>query len=443
MLASLAAGAVFTELQSEAVNGSFDVVNGQVRPELMQARMLQSTGMPDQVASPGADERHSARPVPRFLDSQASVLLDLLRGLAAVCVLMEHWRNILFVDYRDVATHRVLWAPAYIACSCGIASVMLFFVLSGYLVGGSALRMFRQGTWSWREYLLHRFTRLWIVLIPALLLCALLDTIGLKLPFASLLYHGLSGDHVVLDVAALRTPPIFLGNLFFLQTIQLPLSGFLVPTFGSAGSLWSLANEFWYYLLFPLCVLVLRRDTQMAARLAYAALLGLVCWFIGWEMCKLFLVWLLGALLAVARPLRVGVGVRWTASLLYLLPFLSFKRWTIGVTLSNLTLGVFTALLLWTMLSANSAAAGRLWERFARRLSSFSFTLYLVHIPLCTLLAAWFVRDHRFQPGLRALPVALGIFAVALLTAFLLASVTEYRTNQTRLWIQRHLFKVA
>ncbi|GAA3752993.1 acyltransferase family protein [Terriglobus aquaticus] len=377
---------------------------------------------------------------PRFTDTQASVLLDLVRGLAAVFVLLEHWRNILFVDFRDVAAHRVLWAPAYVVSSCGVAAVMLFFVLSGYLVGGSAMRMFRQGTWSWREYLLHRFVRLWIVLLPALLLCALFDTVGLHLPFAQALYHGLSDDHVILDVTAHRSVSIFLGNLFFVQTIR-------VPTFGSAGSLWSLANEFWYYLLFPAVLLVFRRSTGLLARVGYALLIVAIFKFVGWGIGLSAAVWAMGALLAWLPaprwPARLGAVIRWSAAVLYLLPFLTFKRWTVGVNLSNFSLGVLTTLLLWTMLSANSAATGHAWERFARWLSSFSFTLYLVHIPLCTLLAAWFVRQGRFQPGLRSLPIAMGILLILITVAALLARVTEYRTNEARLWIQRRIFRTA
>jgi hypothetical protein len=41
----------------------------------------------------------------------------------------------------------------------------------------------------------------------------------------------------------------FFGNIFFLQTIS-------VPIYGSNFPLWSIANEFWYYLLFPLILSV-------------------------------------------------------------------------------------------------------------------------------------------------------------------------------------------
>lgn len=43
----------------------------------------------------------------------------------------------------------------------------MFFVLSGYLVGGQVLQYVRQGRFTWRVYMVKRFTRLWDVPIPA------------------------------------------------------------------------------------------------------------------------------------------------------------------------------------------------------------------------------------------------------------------------------------
>ena len=39
---------------------------------------------------------------PKFVDSSASLLLDLVRGVAAVIVLMEHWRNLIFQDFHQL-----------------------------------------------------------------------------------------------------------------------------------------------------------------------------------------------------------------------------------------------------------------------------------------------------------------------------------------------------
>ena len=53
------------------------------------------------------------------------------------------------------------------------------------------------------------------------------------------------------DTTQLLAPHILFSNIFFLQ-------GIYTPTFGTDGALWSLANEFWYYLLFPLGLIALR-----------------------------------------------------------------------------------------------------------------------------------------------------------------------------------------
>ena len=114
-----------------------------------------------------------------FTKSKASVLLDLVRALAALLVLVEHWRNLFFIDYPQIQAHRAAFAPVYLLTSAGHQAVVIFFVLSGYLISGSVFRTLDRNNWSWQTYLVHRLLRLWIVLIPGLLLCALWDAIGI------------------------------------------------------------------------------------------------------------------------------------------------------------------------------------------------------------------------------------------------------------------------
>lgn len=47
---------------------------------------------------------------PAFKDTTASVLLDLLRGLAALLVLFGHWRNLLFIDYPQLTSYKLMLA---------------------------------------------------------------------------------------------------------------------------------------------------------------------------------------------------------------------------------------------------------------------------------------------------------------------------------------------
>ena len=104
-----------------------------------------------------------------FARTQASVLLDLVRGLAAFLVVISHARNLLFVDYSDLPAHPLWTTVFYTITRAGHQSVVIFFVLSGYLVGGSVLRTVERRTWSWTSYLTHRLVRLWVVLLPGLL----------------------------------------------------------------------------------------------------------------------------------------------------------------------------------------------------------------------------------------------------------------------------------
>jgi peptidoglycan/LPS O-acetylase OafA/YrhL len=111
------------------------------------------------------------------------------------------------------------------------------------------------------------------------------------------------------DVAARLTPVIFFQNLFFLQVS-------VADTFGSDSALWSLAYEFWFYILFPLGIFAFARRTQLGKRIVSATFLLAIAWF-GRVYFILFPIWLLGALLAVLPTLRLRAGARLLAALVY------------------------------------------------------------------------------------------------------------------------------
>ena len=243
--------------------------------------------------------------------TKASALLDLLRGLAALMVCLSHWRNVLFVDYERVEGHRAAAAAFYVVTSCGHQAVVIFFVLSGYLIAGSVRQSLARGTWDWRRYAVQRLTRLWVVLIPGLLLCALWDRVGMHSGWAPRLYGGLSGDHIVANVAGTSNWPAFWRTLFFLQEIT-------GKTFGSDGPLWSLTYEFWYYVLFPLGLFALLPGVRPRVRMACGVLLVAIASFQGREMLTFFPIWLAGVVLTYLPSCRATSLQRWTAASVYL-----------------------------------------------------------------------------------------------------------------------------
>jgi peptidoglycan/LPS O-acetylase OafA/YrhL len=373
-----------------------------------------------------------------FRHTNASVLLDLVRGLAAVLVLLEHVRHIFFVDYNKLSGYstlgRHLLAVLYIVTSAGYVAVMLFFVLSGYFIGGSVVRALRDNTWSWKEYLIHRLVRLWIVLIPGLLACLFWDKVGLHSGFAPLTYHGIGMNHTTGDISRTLGPKIFLGNLFFLQ-------GFF-PVLGSDSALWTLAFEFWFYMLFPLGLLALRSEFPAKFRLLNAAGFALIIWFLHSTHIPLyFSVWLLGVALCLIPSLNLSVKVRWCVSVIYILIFFLFAakhNWE-GI-LVDFSFSLITSVFLWVMLSAHERVESSSFFAFgSRTLSKFSYTLYIVHLPLLTFLGALLLKDHLWMPTMWHLAEATGVFAILFAYTWTLASLTEFHTDVVRSWIERCL----
>ena len=112
-----------------------------------------------------------------------------------------------------------------------------FFVLSGFLVGGSVIRAGERFRLS--DYVTARLCRLWVVLIPALLLTLAMETVtvviapdALKDVFAQQWHSG--PDPSAAYGASLVT---FLGNIAFVQKLW-------VPVFGTNRPLWACHADF-------------------------------------------------------------------------------------------------------------------------------------------------------------------------------------------------------
>jgi peptidoglycan/LPS O-acetylase OafA/YrhL len=342
--------------------------------------------------------------------------LDLLRGFAALLVLAGHLRAYIFqsfVDLEQEGAHAgVLVKVFYFATGLGHQAVMLFFALSGFLVGGKALNDLLKQRFSWSRYLLRRLTRLWIVVVPILLLTLLLDSIGLGLTLGTGYdgrYYGLysSGPHGSAGID--RSMLAFLGNLAFLQTIE-------VPTFGSNGPMWSLANEFWYYIVFPLVAwLALARVSTIGRSIGFGILLTLVVML---PTCLLEggVIWIAGAAAAwcshrqaLARLLQTTVlrigAVAW------LIAALVASR-TPAIGIGDLGLGLVVAFSL--PIFAHLPSPGGAYTATARGLSEISFTLYLTHFPLLTLIVLWGIAPVKWPPSMEAAAIYVGLLSLAI-----------------------------
>lgn len=345
------------------------------------------------------------------------VWFNAVRGIAALEVCASHLRSFLFVNYPAVARPTALDRLFYFGTGLGHEAVVIFFVMSGWLVGGSVWRQQREGRFSWRDYATARLTRLWVVLIPALLWTAAVDHIGMSLSGG----YGYDGSQIgvsssgpgndsPLDLSATA----FAGNAFFLQTI-------LVPVFGTNGPLWSLAYEFWYYAVFPLVAWAWHRRASWRG-LGFAAAGAAILAWLPAAIQEGFVVWLLGWLAALLFPrfrARLGMPVALACLLLTITLLVVFKNRTIAG--SGIFLGMAVAgLLIGLRLQPNSTAIPGA-QAAASHLARISYTLYLFHFPL---LALCFFSLHLAQRQPAA--PAYGEFTILLCAVLIVATGLWY-----------------
>jgi len=129
---------------------------------------------------------------------------------------------------------------------CGFAhwGVVVFFVLSGFLVGGPVLKLaINKQKFNAKKYLVARVTRIYLVLIPVLIIGNSLDYFGIK----AFSQSGVYDEHLLKTMGQ----SMFTVNMSILGSM-LNLQGLFFDGLGTNGPLGTLANEFWYYMTFPL-----------------------------------------------------------------------------------------------------------------------------------------------------------------------------------------------
>jgi peptidoglycan/LPS O-acetylase OafA/YrhL len=380
--------------------------------------------------------------------SEGSVHLDALRGAAALVVFANHTRALYFTStLKETEPAQPQLAPVISTVAAKTANAMpaeglgdikfaseavvIFFVLSGYLVGGSVIRSLRTGQWSWRVYLTKRVTRLWVVLIPAILIGVTLDYIGRSLFGAGSVYTQPPGMElgIAFGLAKRFHPAVLLGNAFFLESI-------LVPFPGTNVSIWSLVNEFWYYLVFPLAALAIATKSGWLARLGWALGACAVLTFVGWHITVLFPIWVFGAL-ASMLPRRYSSNqakfFSWVFGVVLLGSMVGVRLLPIRAVQAEYFIGLTASVFLWAIVQQTEPAKEGVYKAVSGFFSRISYTLYLFHVPiavfLCGLLnSPW----HRwpFTPKYVALYVAND--AMIVLLAYGLWRLFEANTDLIR-----------
>lgn len=160
--------------------------------------------------------------------------LDLFRAVAILMVLIWHTSAV-----------ALLPRPLYsVAEFFGFFGVELFFVLSGFLIGGILIR---ELTSNGSAVLFSFWQRRWQRTLPNYFLFLVLNSILAAFVFGESVYPWL--------------------YIIFAQNLVRPIPGFF-------GESWSLAVEEWFYLLLPLAALAFRRIRKDHAVLYGSAVLA-------------------------------------------------------------------------------------------------------------------------------------------------------------------------
>ena len=269
----------------------------------------------------------------------------------------------------------------------------------------------------------------------------------MRLPGAGPIYAAQFAAHPqFIDPQTSLTLPALFANGLFLQTIALPgMHGRAVPAFGTNTALWSLSNEFWYYIAFPLLVLLFAKSKSTRLRIACALGLVLLIWFVGSGIALLVIPWLMGAAISLLPPVpahrHLSRRLAIAASLAFLAACLVVgNTWQIVAT--DYLLGLAVTLLIWVTLHCAVEPLPAAYVRLAQRSARSSYTLYLVHIPLLMFIRAWLLLPRTAPTG-HPLLIGIVVLAVNLLFAQLIYQLLEKHTDRVRSWIKPHVIRAA
>jgi peptidoglycan/LPS O-acetylase OafA/YrhL len=297
----------------------------------------------------------------------------------------------------------------------GVQAVDVFFVLSGFVIAHVSSTREK----DIKAYFVSRAARIYSVAIPALLLTAALDNIGLR-----------ENPTIYTGPFQALSPGVIVRCLFFINeqwnTHRFP---------GSDGPYWSLGFEVWYYIAFGAFIFSPRRWRWLITAVTLV--------FIGPKVAFLFPLWLMGVALyhLCKAPPAVRPSVGWAffvvpivALIAYqklphpaLQPFtnVSFSLERLWTFCQDYLVGFLFCLHLFGFTVISDAFAPWLEKhsRSIRWIAGATFSLYLTHLPIMHFLAAISPWPNT-SPWM---PVVLTVVTPLLCLAF--AEVSERRKD--------------
>jgi len=330
-----------------------------------------------------AEATHLGTPIPDLTVNSAKRIpaLDGLRGLAILLVLLCHgifeWQPASPLLSRSLVAGRLAWS-----------GVDLFFVLSGFLIGGILLDA-SQSPRLFKTFYIRRACRI----LPLYAMILLLSFLRFLTP------HGSAGP-----LGAFSNNPIpWFSYLTFTQNLW--MAGLGTFGVGTLAATWSLAVEEQFYLTAPWLIRRLSREGLTVTLLLVVVTAPLVRTAFHWWLptgnfadyvlmpCRAdALSWGVLAAMAVRSPKLWGYLLTRQASLRWILAGLfaglvpltlrGNEFSTVMVTAGYSYLAVFYAVLLLVAITGASEVVGRICcSKIMMELGTLAYAIYLIHLP--------------------------------------------------------------
>lgn len=299
--------------------------------------------------------------------------LDLLRGAAALAVFFCHVRGAAFVEFGALPASQKTTAVAtfFALTRMGHEAVLVFFVLSGFLVGGSAINRALQKQFDARAYAIDRATRIFIPLIPACILTVVIGSLALNS----------KPDWLQVGLNIVGLNEVFGATL----TINAPL--------------WSLAYEIWFYVFAGAAAYSLsKRGINVTASVALLCAIAILA-----NARILYLLfWCLGTASIFALSWRHKGAIALVGLLSFLIgcaiyeadaPSRSFANIVVmPVWISEMLVSIGVCLALPFLCSSKLSGVLKPICKPVLCLSRMSYSLYLIHYPINCALDIWLPR---------------------------------------------------
>ncbi|TCQ03034.1 acyltransferase [Sphingomonas sp. PP-CC-3A-396] len=337
-----------------------------------------------------------------FSDAMTT-FLDLARVVATNLVLFGH-------------ASQIFYPPQ--AITTGGIGVVIFFLLSGFLITLTTARRWERPGLQFRNFMIDRVARIFTPFIPVLIAVALTNVIVGIAP------------HPILGV---NTGPFaFLGNMLLLHDYPVfqflshfgPVANVYPRAYNAAEPFWTIPIEFWTYAVFAFVAFVLVRREKPGLVSSGLLLIGLPVFI--WNgfaggAGNLSLLWILGSIggilwlnMQLDRRARIRLG---GAILGFGLLCAAGRIADAGFKSYDMHMNLLAAMIFFGMVMIVSAFER--WPSLIARpiafLASYSYSLYLVHN---TVIIVFHERFQGISPEVR--------FVSGMIVAHVIAIVAYY-----------------